>query len=60
MTITVDNDMQAAIEELKQAQQMFDNAANEWRVDEANYRILAANSRIQAIRFEKQELVGVK
>lgn len=58
MTIQVDNDMQAAIQELKQAQQMFDNAANEWRIDEAYYRIKAANSRIQAIRFEKQE--GVK
>lgn len=55
MTIKILQDMQEAINELKQAQAMFDNAANQYRISEATYRILAAQERIQAIRFEEGE-----
>ena len=48
-----DAEMQDAIEELRQAQTMLDNAANKYRQDEAFYRIKAAEARIQAIRYER-------
>lgn len=51
-----DSEMQDAIEELKQAENMFNNAQNPYRQDEANFRILAAQKRIEAIRFERGEL----
>lgn len=48
-----DAEMQDAIEELRQAQTMLDNAANKYRQDEAFYRIKAAEARIRAIRYER-------
>ena len=51
-----DSEMQDAIAELKQAESMFNNAGNKYRIDEAMHRIEAAKERIQAIRFERGEL----
>jgi hypothetical protein len=48
-----DTDMQSAIEELRQAEEMFNNATLGWRQIEANYRISAAQARINAIRTER-------
>lgn len=48
-----DAEMQDAIEELRQAQTMLDNAANKYRQDEAYHRMLAAEHRIRAIRYER-------
>jgi len=53
MDIYDDTEMQDAIEELKQARTMYDNAANKYRQDEAYHRMLAAEHRIQAIRYER-------
>jgi hypothetical protein len=53
MEIKISCEMQSAIDELNQAQQMFDNAANQFRTNEAAYRIKAAQERIQAIRYEE-------
>lgn len=50
-----DVEMQDAINELKQAQIMFDNAATKWRIDESIARITAAHFRIEAIRNERLE-----
>ena len=50
---TQDPEMQEAMAELKQAQDMYDNAANKYRMDEAYHRMQAAESRIQAIRYER-------
>jgi hypothetical protein len=44
-----------AIAELKAAQAMFDCAANKWRIDEATYRVKAAESRLRAILYEGGE-----
>jgi crotonobetainyl-CoA:carnitine CoA-transferase CaiB-like acyl-CoA transferase len=46
--------MQDAINELKQAEIMLNNASNRWRIDEATARITAAQFRIQAIRHERE------
>lgn len=48
-----DAEMQNALVELRQAQDMLDNAENRYRIDEACYRIKAAEARIQAIRYER-------
>ena len=55
-----DGEMQDAIAELKQAESMFDNAGNKYRIDEAMHRIEAAKERIQAIRFERGEVFAEK
>jgi hypothetical protein len=41
-----DSEMQDAIAELRQAESMFDNAQNTYRMDEAGLRIAAAKKRI--------------
>jgi hypothetical protein len=51
-----DSEMQDAIAELKQAESMFDNAQNTYRMDEAGLRIAAAQKRIEAIRHERGDL----
>lgn len=51
-----DSEMQDAIAELRQAESMFDNAGNKYRIDEALHRIEAAKQRIQAIRYERGEV----
>lgn len=51
-----DSEMQEAIAELKQAEAMFNNAANKYRADEAYHRMEAAKQRIQAIRHERGEV----
>jgi uncharacterized protein (UPF0128 family) len=51
-----DSEMQDAIQELRQAEDMFNNATNEYRISEAIHRVEAAKERIQAIRFERGEL----
>lgn len=48
-----DTEMQAAIDELKAARIMCANAQNTYRDDEAWFRVQAAISRIDAIRFER-------
>jgi hypothetical protein len=51
-----DSEMQDAIQELRQAEIMFDNAQNAYRQDEASFRIQAAQKRIEAIRHERGDL----
>jgi division protein CdvB (Snf7/Vps24/ESCRT-III family) len=51
-----DSDMQDAIHELQQAQTMFDNAQNTYRMEEASFRIQAVHKRIEAIRHERGDL----
>jgi hypothetical protein len=51
-----DSEMQDAIRELNQAQIMFDNAQNTYRMEEASFRIAAAQKRIEAIRHERGDL----
>jgi hypothetical protein len=48
--------MQDAISELRQAESMFNNAQNTYRMDEASLRIAAAQKRIEAIRHERGDL----
>ena len=45
-------EMQSAVEELKAAYVMYNNAQNKWRMDEGWFRVQAAKSQIEAIRFE--------
>jgi hypothetical protein len=52
--------MQDAIEELRQAESMFNNAQNPYRQDEASFRIQAAQKRIEAIRHERGDLFAEK
>lgn len=51
-----DSEMQDAIAELRQAESMFDNALNTYRMEEAMHRIEAAKKRIEAIRHERGDL----
>lgn len=51
-----DSEMQDAIQELRQAESMFDNAQNTYRMEEASFRIEAAKKRIEAIRHERGDL----
>jgi hypothetical protein len=51
-----DSEMQDAIAELRQAESMFDNAQNAYRMEEAGFRIEAAKKRIEAIRHERGDL----
>ena len=53
INMMADAEMQEAIDELEQAQQMLDTATSKWRIDEAIARISAAHFRIQAIKYEK-------
>jgi hypothetical protein len=55
-----DSEMQDAIAELRQAESMFNNAANKYRIDESYHRVEAAKQRIQAIRFERGEVFAEK
>jgi hypothetical protein len=59
-TMLYDPEMHDAIEELRQAEAMFNNASEGWRQIEASYRILAAEARIQAIRIERGETIVEK
>jgi hypothetical protein len=58
LMIPLDQDLeiQDAMAELKQAEDMFNNALNPYRIDEAGHRIAAANSRIQAIIYERRQM----
>jgi hypothetical protein len=49
-----DPETKDAIEESKQAYQMLNNATNDYRKQEAIHRIDAADSRIQAILYERR------
>jgi division protein CdvB (Snf7/Vps24/ESCRT-III family) len=51
-----DSEMQDAIREFNQAESMFDNAQNTYRMEEAGFRIQAAQKRIEAIRHERGDL----
>lgn len=51
-----DSEMHDAIAELRQAESMFNNAQNTYRMEEAGLRIAAANKRIEAIRHERGDL----
>jgi hypothetical protein len=51
-----DSEMHDAIAELRQAEAMFDNAQNTYRMEEAGFRIQAAQKRIEAIRHERGDL----
>jgi TFIIF-interacting CTD phosphatase-like protein len=51
-----DSEMQDAIAELRQAESMFDNVTNKYRMEEADLRIQAAQKRIEAIRHERGDL----
>ncbi len=51
-----DSEMQDAIAELRQAETMFNNAQNNFRIDEADLRIQVAKKRIEAIRHERGDL----
>jgi hypothetical protein len=55
-TILPDAEMQSAIDELRQVETMFNNATLGLRQVEANYRVLAAQTRIAAIRAERRGL----
>lgn len=48
-------DIRDAINELKAAYVMFDNAVDELRQDEAMYRIKAAETRLDAVIAEKRK-----
>lgn len=51
-----DSEMQDAIVELKQAETMFNNAQSNLRMEEANFRVLAARKRIEAIYQERGDI----
>lgn len=53
---TIDLEMQNAIDELGKAQVMLDNAANQYRIDEAIHRLNAAHCRIEAIKHERRNV----
>jgi len=55
-----DPEIHDALIELDQANTMFRNAVNKYRIDEAIYRMSAANSRIQAIISERMEATNAK
>lgn len=57
--VEVDIEMQDAINELKQAQMMFNEALNKWRTDESIARITAAHFRIEAIRNERMDATKI-
>lgn len=51
MDSLVGYEMEDAVNELKQAQDMFDNANEAQRIDEAIARLKAAETRIDSIRL---------
>lgn len=51
MNSLVEYEMKDAVDELNQAQEMFDNANEPHRIDEAIARLKAAETRIDSIRL---------